>query len=90
MSRPTRHKKRIGCYEVGEAPDAVQDEFDYFVHRLGEKDMSDSGYCGAYCKRGTDRRHCFYIPGAIRKDGLFSDPLEARDALNKYLEGLKR
>ena len=43
MSRPTRHKKHIGYYEVGEAPDAVQDEFDYFVHRLGERDMSDSG-----------------------------------------------
>ena len=30
------------------------------------------------------------IPGAIRSDGLFSEPLEALDALNKYLEGLEK
>ena len=29
--------------------------------------------------------HKFIIPGSLRADGLFSDPLEARDALKKIL-----
>lgn len=48
-------------------------------------------YCGAWAKDSQSGLiHKFIIPGSERDDGMFSDPLEARDALNKYLEGLKR
>ncbi len=55
------------------------------------RDCADSyNYCGAWGIKGKPRFNKFIIPGSVRRDGLFSDPLEARDALNKYLEGLEK
>lgn len=72
---------------VEDAPQEIRSDCDYFVYR--RNDGTDA-YCGAFCKKKNGRTRLFLIPGAIRADGLFSDPLEARDALNKYLEGLKK
>ena len=68
------------------APQGFPQNAEVFIYR----DSADSfNYCGAWGIKGKQNVHKFIIPGAIRSDGLFSDPLEARDALNKYLEGLK-
>lgn len=42
-------------------------------------------YCGGWAIKGKPHVHKFIIPGSIRADGLFSDPLEAKAALDEYL-----
>ena len=68
------------------APQGFPEGAEVFIYR----DSADSyDYCGGWAVKGKPNVHKFIIPGAIRSDGLFSEPLEALDALNKYLEGLK-
>lgn len=62
--------------------------FEFFIYHVSDKRIQHEGYCGAFCTKGQDDNHFFFLPGAIQRDGLFSNPLEARDALNKFLEGL--
>ena len=81
-------RKRYNNNIIGDAP-IRQGNSEFFVYHLFDKESQHEGYCGAFCEKGKDNRKLFFLPGAIRSDGLFTDPLEARNALNKYLEGLK-
>ncbi len=69
------------------APQEFPQDAEVFICRA-RADTYD--YCGGWAIKGKPHVHKFIIPGSVRKDGLFSDPLEARDALNKYLEGLEK
>lgn len=77
------------CYSsirIGDAP-TRKGNFEFFIYHIFDKNSQYEGYCGAFCTKGQDDRKFFFLPGA-RRGGLFSDPLEARNALNKILEGL--
>lgn len=67
------------------APQGFPQDAEVYVCRDG---VDSYGYCGAWSVKGKRNVNKFIIPGSIREDGLFSDPLEALDALNRYLEGL--
>ena len=69
------------------APHSFPADSEVFVCRASSNTYD---YCGGWAIKGKPNVHKFIIPGSVRSDGLFSDPLEALDALNKYLEGLKR
>lgn len=69
------------------APHSFPADSEVFVCRASSNTYD---YCGAWAIKGKPNVHKFIIPGSTRADGLFSDPLEARNALNKYLEGLEK
>lgn len=78
---------RSGDYMFPPAPHSFPAGSEVFVCRARAETYD---YCGGWAIKGKPHVHKFIIPGSVRKDGLFSDPLEARDALNKYLEGLEK
>ena len=78
---------RSADYMFPPAPQGFPQNAEVFICRA-RADTYD--YCGGWALKNRPLVHKFIIPGSIRSDGFFSDPLEARDALNKYLEGLKR
>ena len=78
---------RSGDYMFPPTPRSFPPSAEVFICRVSG---STYDYCGGWAIKGKSNVRKFIIPGSVRSDGLFSDPLEARDALNKYLEGLKR
>lgn len=74
-------------HEYPQAPQSFPQNAEVFICRAHAETYD---YCGGWAIKGKPNVRKFIIPGSIRKDGLFSDPLEARDALNKYLEGLQK
>ena len=74
------------CY-YPQAPHSFPPSAEVFICRVSG---STYDYCGGWAIKGKPNVHKFIIPGSVRSDGLFSDPLEALDALNNYLEGLQR
>lgn len=64
------------------APKSFPPDAEVFICRA-KSDTYD--YCGAWAIIGKPNIHKFIIPGSIRADGLFSDPLEAKAALEEYL-----
>ena len=78
---------RSADYMFPPAPQGFPPGSEVFVCRAGS---GTCDYCGGWALIGKPNVHKFIIPGSTRVDGLFSDPLEARDALNKYMEGLKK
>lgn len=64
------------------APRCFHVAAEVFIYR---ESSSGYDYCGAWAIKGRPNTNKFTIPGSVRDDGLFSDPLEAKAALDKYL-----
>lgn len=78
---------RSADYMFPPAPQGFPQDAEVFICRA-HADTYD--YCGGWALKKGPLVHKFIIPGSLRADGLFSDPLEARDALKKYLGGLNK
>lgn len=64
------------------APKSFPPDAEVFICRAKSEGWD---YCGAWALVGKPHVHKFIIPGSTRADGLFSDPLEAKAALEEYL-----
>ena len=63
------------------APKSFPPDAEVFICRA-RADTYD--YCGGWALKNGPLVHKFIIPGSLRADGLFSDPLEAKAALEEY------
>lgn len=73
------------------APHSFPEGAEVFIHNDRGTHAPSDRYCGAWVKdKRAQQLHKFMIPGSIRKDGFYSDPIEARDALEKHLKEVER
>ena len=68
------------CY-YPPAPKSFPPDAEVFICRVSG---STCDYCGGWALKNGPLVHKFIIPGSLRADGLFSDPLEAKAALEEY------